>query len=355
VRLNPHATRTVLDSYGLSKVSGEDLGVVARGRTPFKPLDPSMQRLRDAQGVNMAFEDNAQIDPTNPNPEPGVMHRADDGDGLGKEAGALVDLRKAMAANHRKWGLRAVLMAAHMGNPQGLINQAPTPAHTALLESFGKFRNRAQSVAAQDYIYKLPDLTTKTGTVSSREKQVRRGMVALSGGHDFHGSGNLAALIEAGWLAPGHRNTFGKGVYYTQDKPVREYWNDTFAHGSREGGVIVPRNVSQSVPAKFFSDALGAYRVGPAIPLSKEMTIAYNTRNPRASQAMATAQRKYHIRPMTMDAMAEAADRLRVEAPVMSKTYQSLLNQMKTQPLLHGILSKLERVAMGGRALMGRV
>ena len=71
------AMRATLDAYGLTKVSGEDLGLVARGRTPFKPLDPAMQRLRDAQGVNMAFEDNAQIDPTNPNPEPGVIHRAD--------------------------------------------------------------------------------------------------------------------------------------------------------------------------------------------------------------------------------------------------------------------------------------
>ena len=71
------ATRATLDAYGLSKLSGEDLGLVARGRTPFKPLDPAMQRLRDAQGVNMAFEDNAQIDPTNPNPEPGMIHRAD--------------------------------------------------------------------------------------------------------------------------------------------------------------------------------------------------------------------------------------------------------------------------------------
>lgn len=71
------AIRAALDAYGLFKLSGEDLGIVARGRTPFKPLDPAMQRLRDAQGVNMAFEDNAQIDPTNPNPEPGVIHRAD--------------------------------------------------------------------------------------------------------------------------------------------------------------------------------------------------------------------------------------------------------------------------------------
>jgi hypothetical protein len=74
---DPHAVKTVLAAYGLHKLSGEDLGLVARGRTPFKPLDPAMQRLRDAQGVNMAFEDNAQIDPTNPNPEPGMIHRAD--------------------------------------------------------------------------------------------------------------------------------------------------------------------------------------------------------------------------------------------------------------------------------------
>ena len=176
MRLNPHAIRATLDAYGLTKVSGEDLGLVARGRTPFKPLDPAMQRLRDAQGVNMAFEDNAQIDPTNPNPEPGVIHRADDGADLEKEAGALVDLRAAMAAKHRKWGLRAVLMAAHMGQPQAIPAQAPTLAHTALLESFGRLQNRARSLAAQDYIYKVPDLITKTGTVSSQEKQVRRGM-----------------------------------------------------------------------------------------------------------------------------------------------------------------------------------
>lgn len=74
---DPHAVKAVLAAYGLSKLSAEDIGLVARGRVPFKPLDPAMQRLRDAQGVNMAFEDNAQIDPTNPNPEPGVIHRAD--------------------------------------------------------------------------------------------------------------------------------------------------------------------------------------------------------------------------------------------------------------------------------------
>lgn len=72
-----HAQKTVLAAYGLSKLSGEDLADVARGRTPFKPLDPAMQRLRDAQGINAAFEDNASIDPTNPNPEPGMIHRAD--------------------------------------------------------------------------------------------------------------------------------------------------------------------------------------------------------------------------------------------------------------------------------------
>ncbi len=74
---NSHAVKAVLAAYGLHKLSAEDIGLVAKGRTPFKPLDPAMQRLRDAQGVNMAFEDNAQIDPTNPNPEPGMIHRAD--------------------------------------------------------------------------------------------------------------------------------------------------------------------------------------------------------------------------------------------------------------------------------------
>ena len=77
MRYDLRAVKTVLAAYGLSKLSAEDLGLVARGRVPFKPLDPAMQRLRDAQGVNMAFEDNAQIDPTNPNPEPGFIHRAD--------------------------------------------------------------------------------------------------------------------------------------------------------------------------------------------------------------------------------------------------------------------------------------
>lgn len=74
---DPRAVRAVLDYYGLTKLNGEDLGIVARGRTPFKPLDPAMQRVRDARAVSDAFDDNAQIDPTNPNPEPGVIHRAD--------------------------------------------------------------------------------------------------------------------------------------------------------------------------------------------------------------------------------------------------------------------------------------
>ena len=69
--------RIVLDAYGLKKLSAEDISNVVHGRTPFKPLDPDMQRVRDARGVSDAFENNAQIDPTNPNPEPGVIHRAD--------------------------------------------------------------------------------------------------------------------------------------------------------------------------------------------------------------------------------------------------------------------------------------
>ena len=75
--MDPRAVRSILDAFGLTKLSGEDLGIVARGKTPFKPLDPAMVRLRGVSDVQDAFEDNAQIDPTNPNPEPGMIHRAD--------------------------------------------------------------------------------------------------------------------------------------------------------------------------------------------------------------------------------------------------------------------------------------
>jgi hypothetical protein len=77
MRYDPEAIRVTLDAFGLTKISGEDLGLVARGRTQFKPLDPAMQRVRDARSVSDAFEDNSQIDPRNPNPEPGMIHRAD--------------------------------------------------------------------------------------------------------------------------------------------------------------------------------------------------------------------------------------------------------------------------------------
>jgi hypothetical protein len=273
---------------------------------------------------------------------------------LEKEAGVLVDIRQAMAARRRKWGLRAVLMAAHMAQPHALASPPPIPTHLAALERFGKSRKKEQATVLKDYINKLPDPITKVGTVSTREKQVRRAMQALSGGHDFHGSGNLGQIVASGKLAPGHRNTFGTGVYYTQDKPLREYWNDTFAHGPREGGFIVPRSVSQSTPAKFFSEAPGAYRVGPAIPLSELTTMVANTQNPKARQALSTAQRVHHVRPMTMDALAEAASRLGAEAPVMSKSYQSILKRTASRPLVHRALGGLERAAMGARALMGR-
>lgn len=272
-----------------------------------------------------------------------------------KEAGVLVDIRQAMAARRRKWGLRAVLMAAHMGQPNALSATAPIPTHMAALERFGKAQQTRQATALQDRLRKLPDPFAKVGTVSTREKQIRRAMQALSGGHDFHGSGNLGQIVESGKLAPGHRNTFGTGVYYTQDRPLREYWNDTFAHGPREGGFIVPRSVSQSTPAKFFSEAPGAYRVGPAIPLSALTTMVANTQNPKARQALSTAQRVHHVRPMTMGALAEAASRLGAEAPVMSKSYQSILKRTASRPLVRRALGGLERAAMGAKALMGAV
>jgi hypothetical protein len=72
------AQQATLRSFGLGKEAEEDIANVSRGRIPFKPLDPAMQRQRDAVGVNMAFDDNAEIDPTNPNPEPTMVYRADD-------------------------------------------------------------------------------------------------------------------------------------------------------------------------------------------------------------------------------------------------------------------------------------
>lgn len=72
------AQLAALQAFGLGKAAEEDIANVSRGRIPFKPLDPAMQRQRDAVGVNMAFDDNAEIDPTNPNPEPTMVHRADD-------------------------------------------------------------------------------------------------------------------------------------------------------------------------------------------------------------------------------------------------------------------------------------
>ena len=72
------AQQTALRAFGLAKLAEEDIANVSRGRIPFKPLDPAMQRQRDAVGVNMAFDDNAEIDPRNPNPEPTMVHRADD-------------------------------------------------------------------------------------------------------------------------------------------------------------------------------------------------------------------------------------------------------------------------------------
>jgi hypothetical protein len=274
---------------------------------------------------------------------------------LEKEAGVLGDIRQAMAARRRKWGLRALLMAAHMAQPHALPATPPIPTHMAALERFGKARKKEQSRALLDYIHKLPDPFTKVSAVSTREKQVRRAMQALSGGHDFHGSGNLGQIVESGMLAPGHRNTFGKGVYYTQDKPIREYWNNTFAHGRREGGLIVPRSVSQSTPAKLFSEKPGAYRVGPAIPLSKLTTMVANTQDPKARKALEVAQRAHRVRPLTMSALAEAARRMGTEAPVTSKTYQAILERTANRPLVSRTLGGLERTALAAKALMGAI
>jgi hypothetical protein len=77
MRIEELARNAVLAYYGLSKRAGEDLGLVARGPMPFKPLDPAMQRVRDARAVSDAFDGHAEFDRTSPMATPGVIHRAE--------------------------------------------------------------------------------------------------------------------------------------------------------------------------------------------------------------------------------------------------------------------------------------
>lgn len=227
-------------------------------------------------------------------------------------------------------------------------------ARAQALNRLGGLRNRESAQALRDLMYKLPDGFAKTSAVPQEVKQYRRALQVLQGGHDFHGSGNLGGIVGSGGLRQGTRNTFGSGVYYTQDKPAWEYWKDTFAHGPREGGVIVPRNVTQSQPAKMFTPKPGAYRVGPDTPLSKSMTMVADGTKPAAMKALQEAQRKYHVRPLKLDALRKAFDTVsHGAAPIQTHPlYDRAYGALSKTPLVSKAVGTLERSALAAKNLL---
>lgn len=269
-----------------------------------------------------------------------------------KSAGALIDLQRAMRNPVNKWGPRAALIAAgHAPIPPGQL-QPPVAKHIQNIGLLAKLRAAEASQALRDLQQSSLHPITKIGAVPSHEKQVRRAMRALSGGHDFHGTGALSDVVAAGGLKPGTRNTFGKGVYYTQDKPAWEYWSSTLAHGPRQGGAIVPREISGSQPAKFFGDRPGAYRVGPSVPLSKEIMLVANQEQANALKTLQTAQRTYKVRPLTLKALSEAHARLSGEVPLQqTRAYRKLISSISEKPL-GSALGRAERAVYGLKNLL---
>lgn len=272
-----------------------------------------------------------------------------------KNAGVLTDVRYSMANPFRKWGLRA-LMAASGSMAQPAMHTIPVQqAHVQALNRLGGLRSRESAQALRDTMYKLPDAFAKTSAVPSDVKQYRRAVQALTqGGHDFHGSGNLGGIVGSGGLQQGARNTFGQGVYYTQDRPAWEYWKDTFAHGPREGGVIVPRGVTQSQPAKMFTERPGAYRVGPGTPLSRDVTMVADASKPSAMSALQDAQRKYHVRPLKLDALRKAFDSVHAgAAPLQTRAlYDKAYGALSKTPVVSKALGTLERGALAAKNLI---
>lgn len=191
-----------------------------------------------------------------------------------------------------------------------------------------------------------PLYRVKIARVRPDVKEQRRAIQLLAGGHDFHGSGNLKAVVSTGGLAQGTRNSFGSGVYYTQDKPAWEYWRTTLANGPREGGLVVPRELSQSAPAQLFKPVPGAYRVGPDISLTKGITLVADKTNPAAVEAQRAAQRQFGVRAISLQALEQAAGATR------SSAYQKLLQVGKNNPGLGRVLAPVERGLYGIKNLV---
>jgi hypothetical protein len=187
----------------------------------------------------------------------------------------------------------------------------------------------------------------KLATVPGPTKRYRRLLrQGVEGGFDYHGTGNMGAVAEAGGLEAGTRNTFGRGVYWTQDRPQMEYWTDTRANGPREGGVIMPRHETGSVPAALFAPGEGAYRTSSNVALNRNTTaVVKDTPALRATQE--AMQRKYNVRPALMSEM-HAADQARKGVISVEEGARLAHLPMPKTLSLPWLPSHLDRVAASG-------
>lgn len=197
----------------------------------------------------------------------------------------------------------------------------------------------------------------KESRVVGPVKRYRRLLSNLEqGGFDYHGTGNLDAVAEAGAIAPGHRNTFGAGVYHTQDVPAMEYWKTTRAHGPREGGVINPRGVTQSAPASLFREGPGAYRTSPTVPLGPHSTIVASDAIPGAVDALRKAQLNHRVRPAFLPELEAAMTVHRGGASVATGARlarrRTVVPNFGPPSLYNSILGSGERAFFGARNLL---
>ena len=212
------------------------------------------------------------------------------------------------------------------------------------------------------------DIYEKIASVPSPLKRYRRALALLEeGAHDFHGSGNLAALTESGRIAPGARNTFGHGVYFTQGQPEMAYWKPSFANGPRQGGVIAPREVTRSVPAKGFAPGPGAYRVAPELPLGRDLHMVADQKNPAAVSALRDAQRRFNVKPMALSELetarkvhrgviSEAEGAQRVFTPTEGRSlYEKLYDAIPQGSHQAHALGALERLSNGVQSFGGNL
>jgi hypothetical protein len=113
--------------------------------------------------------------------------------------------------------------------------------------------------------------------------------------------------------------------------------------------------VTESKPARLFTDRPGAYRIGKELPLSREVTMAVDAANPTALEALRKAQQSHHVRPMSLDALREAYEQIHGKgAPIpFNPAYSKLVGELKSAPILTKGIGTLERAALAARNLFG--